>query len=153
MKSFYESSMKDSDSVWPKSQNLNIMYSKSCDTWTEFSLTFSVFPSAKDASRLSACLWNEEQVNPADCPLSCSHVQVQEGDGLHCGSPQGRGFWCSVSRSPSHQEENRWEKGQDVLLTLWGHIMILKEIKCSLVNLKLDICHSLYLIKFNLESK
>lgn len=67
--------------------------------------------------------------------------------------PQGRGFWCSVSRSASQQEEKRWEKGQDILLTLSGHIMMLKETKCSLVRLKLGICHSLHLKKFNLESK
>lgn len=64
------------------------MYSKSCDTCIEFSLTLNVFPSAKDASRgrLSACLWNEEQVNSVVCPLGCSHVQVQEVDGVQCGS-------------------------------------------------------------------
>lgn len=41
------------------------MYSKSCDTWTEFSFILGVLPSAKDASseRLSAHLWNEKQVN------------------------------------------------------------------------------------------
>lgn len=41
------------------------MYSKSCNTWIEFSLLLGASPSAKDVSRgrLSACLWNEEQVN------------------------------------------------------------------------------------------
>lgn len=41
------------------------MYSKSCDTWTEFSLILGALPSAKDASseRLSARLWNEKQMN------------------------------------------------------------------------------------------
>lgn len=101
MKSSYESTVKYSDCL-TKKPKLNIMCSKSCHTWTESRAILGVFLSAKDVSRgrLSAHVWNEEQVNSAVwIAHSFAPMFRPKNVVLYIVSPsQGRGFDAPLSK-------------------------------------------------------